>query len=1713
MANLFSINNGKVTYNKVNINDIQTTVNSKNKVKQKKKTYKEELKVQNKLQNNINEYFGRQGVMVNTDNFGNTTRAPLVTQQHANYVKNGFSVNRDSLTQNVKTEQQYQQLLKSEDYQQKKQDLINQSNIVGYSKYDYDKALVENDKIGWYDKSTGRLIEGAKSIFDISGGMIKNENGDYVYLPNKTELKSQKVNDSYETGVGKFLGNAAYEIGKIGGTTLVNSVVPYAGSTAYFGRMFMDSTNNAIREGYTQDKAINYALVNTTLEFVTGKLLGSATKGLTGGTNNQLSNAISNGVNKLIKNPSISSFIGNAGSEATEEFIQEYLDNINRLVTLEGSKNTKDYIDVLLDKNVFEDALYSAGIGALSGGVLGSINNTETRYVKQNTDLFKNFKTQLEETKSNLTNKNEIAKYDRAINSIDDYLQRPFGNELKAQNVLPTVQEIVAQESTKKIDSSTRDVSNNTKILRAFEPSISANNIAQSNEGVNYNLDKEHVSKNISQDIDNILNNINERNPVRLRDYTPSILVKNGIKDLPMYENPAHIRKNILTENEAKRLGLVVNSRDHYHGLGKDLYIKVINSLDNPRVIFKRNNSKDYLILTTLKDNNNNNIIVPIEIETSTRVNKVKLDINRIKTVYGYETINNIDLNDYIKHNIKNNNLEKIYEQKKEQGTGFSTVASSFSDNNIPQINDNVKLPVISNNNTQNIASNTNNINSLEKTAPPMKNHQSKNNKKSNKSKQIAKILNETMQNDSITVKQRRWIETSLESDPVKDKVIIEDLDDTKITYVVQSNKKTLNKANSKLNSMGYDTAVKYIQSQINSNDVTLTDVALAERLIQESIKKGDNQLASELIVDTAILGTELGQKVQALSMIQRLTPEGQLLMYQRLVQRAKAKGDTSFQNVEITPEMVDLILNAYNKDGTFNQDDLNSRVEQFKEKVAEQLITTTSEKVVAWRYLSMLGNPKTHIRNVVSNIAMWGTLKVKNATARTIETIAPIKNRTKTWKKASKDVANFAKQTTQEMKGIITGESKYNEKTSIESKKQIFKNKTLEKIKDFNSNMLSEEDWLFSRTAFESTFKEYLTAQGIETKADIENNSEIVEKAKLYALEQAEIATFRQYSWLASQISKIENKNIATKLAVGSTIPFKKTPINIAKAGINYSPIGLLKSISYDVFQVSQGNMEASQMIDNISQGLTGTSLALIGYALAKAGLLKGAGDDDKEGKYDSYLGNQTYSIKIGDSTYSISWLSPVAMPLLVGATAYEKLEEQSEWDMNVLVDTLAQTLDPLSEMSFLSSLDDVLSSYDSGMKKFTGMAESMAQNYITQFIPTLFSQIANTLDDKKRTTRASNNSSWKFGEETIRKIMYKIPIARNQLEASTDIWGNEIEQSDNILERAFESFIAPYSKKKDISTDLDSELKRLYNSTGETGVIPGVPKGFIKYEDVTYQLSSNEYTQLKKTYGTTANKYLQSLLKNKVYKNATDEEKANMVKEIFQYASVISKEEYFKDKDIEYTNDTLNKVNKLRELDMNINQITEYVSNQKVISTIKNNKNLTTQDKKSKISNLLIDANLNDKQLAFLYGSYYSSEETLNNLLDANIPIKEFIKLNSKEFTTDYYTNGKAISNSRKLKVIKYVNSLNLSVAQKAILIKMEYSSYDKYDKQIVSYVNKMNYSKFEKASLLKSFGFDYYDKYLIQYVNNMNITKVEKEEILKEMGFTIRNGRVYS
>ena len=930
-------------------------------------------------------------------------------------------------------------------------------------------------------------------------------------------------------------------------------------------------------------------------------------------------------------------------------------------------------------------------------------------------------------------------------------------------------------------------------------------------------------------------------------------------------------------------------------------------------------------------------------------------------------------------------------------------------------------------------------------------------------------------------LKERRWAETSTESSVVDRRILPKDLDQNAITYQPISNKKTLNNANAMLDRDGYDASVEYFNSQFKNKRVSLDDIALGERLIQEAVKKGDMATAGELIQNVSILGTELGQKVQALSIIQRLTPEGQLKMLNKIVERGKAKGDKAFEDVEITQDMIDHILKTYGKDGTYNQEELNKAVEDVKQQIADQMKVTMMDKVNAWRYLSMLGNVKTHGRNIISNVGMRGTMAVKDALARTIETIAPIKNRTKTWKLASADVKEFAKQTTKEMEAILADGSKYSETGDIKAKRQIFKNKILNSVYEFNSNMLTKEDWWFQSSAFNKAFRDYLTANGIRTNEDIQNNAELIEKAKAYATEQSQIATFKQYSFIANKLREIEKKNTATEIAVGAIVPFKNTPINIAKTGLNYSPLGFAKTLTYDVSQVKNGNMEASEMIDHLSQNITGTGLALLGYALAMSGFLNGAGKEDKEGKYDYQLGKQAYSVNIGGKTYSLSWLTPMAMPLFVGANAFEILTEGKEWDGNVVIEALTQTLDPMSEMSVLSGLTNVLSSYEKGSGIWADIAQTTGQNYVTQFVPTLSSQVATFMDDKQRSTKVAGNSDFKFLEETVNKLKLKIPGLRETLEPATDVWGREVKLNENKTEKAFETFIAPYSRKENIATEIDKELKDLYGDTGDAGLFPQTPKNSVNYDGEKYDMSAKEYTSFKKTYGQNALELMEELFRTTTYQNADATDKAEMVDKVYDYASDEAKREYLAKQDVEYTNATKkgkayykeNNIKGAIENDMPLDEFDFYNKYPKKYKFLQKN-------------NVSYDEYTKDKKTREAYNWAYENPEkyTLSKAVSNDIvTYKSYTKKLSK-IKSDKDKYGKSITGSRKQKVADYINGLDADYGERLILFKSEYNADDTYNYEIIDYLN-----------------------------NREDITFDEMNTILKELGFTVTaDGDIY-
>lgn len=232
-------------------------------------------------------------------------------------------------------------------------------------------------------------------------------------------------------------------------------------------------------------------------------------------------------------------------------------------------------------------------------------------------------------------------------------------------------------------------------IKHSFKLATAGSNEAKQLENLKYQFDKVyktiseetnteikyHVSENFSNEIDKVLNNeLKSNSQVKARDYTPKILVDNGIQDLPMLITQKHIKSTIYKKQEAENLGLSTKNIN-YHGLGKDLLIKAIDNLDNPQAIYKTNEN-NYLIVTEFKDNNGKEIIVPIQINGRGRYNNVFIDENQIKSVYGRNNLDNY---------INSNNFEQIYKKNEKldfnEGIQYSNVANSSINNSIASKN------------------------------------------------------------------------------------------------------------------------------------------------------------------------------------------------------------------------------------------------------------------------------------------------------------------------------------------------------------------------------------------------------------------------------------------------------------------------------------------------------------------------------------------------------------------------------------------------------------------------------------------------------------------------------------------------------------------------------------------------------------------------------------------------------------------------------------------------------------------------------------------------------------------------------------------------------------------------------------------------------------------------------------------------------------------
>lgn len=139
-----------------------------------------------------------------------------------------------------------------------------------------------------------------------------------------------------------------------------------------------------------------------------------------------------------------------------------------------------------------------------------------------------------------------------------------------------------------------------------------------------------------------------------------------------------------------------------------------------------------------------------------------------------------------------------------------------------------------------------------------------------------------------------------------------------------------------------------------------------------------------------------------------------------------------------------------------------------------------------------------------------------------------------------------------------------------------------------------------------------------------------------------------------------------------------------------------------------------------------------------------------------------------------------------------------------------------------------------------------------------------------------------------------------------------------------------------------------------------------------------------------------------------------------------------------------------------------------QKKSGELKDAQTLSDKDKMK----ILLNTNYSNKEKKAIYtNAINSKDKKIDIISNANISINEYLKYRTQNIESDKDSNGKTISNSKKKNTISAINKLNLSIPQKAILIKSEYSTYNDYNNEIVKYVKGLNIAYNEKKSILEN------------------------------------------
>jgi hypothetical protein len=335
----------------------------------------------------------------------------------------------------------------------------------------------------------------------------------------------------------------------------------------------------------------------------------------------------------------------------------------------------------------------------------------------------------------------------------------------------------------------------------------------------------------------------------------------------------------------------------------------------------------------------------------------------------------------------------------------------------------------------------------------------------------------------------------------------------------------------------------------------------------------------------------------------------------------------------------------------------------------------------------------------------------------------------------------------------------------------------------------------------------------------------------------------------------------------------------------------------------------EQAKAVTDFGRAFNGTMGIAFFAVLAGAGIMKVAGDDDKDKealeKSEGVSGTQLNTSALvrlisgesakwqdGDTLVSIGFLDPINAQMTYGALLADCYEEDGKISFgDVTRENLSSIYQSVMDLPAMSQIQEIENSFKYSKADTTGgkLADATFRygaSQATSFIPNIVSGIGQGVDGKVRDTYNGDTTE----ENAWRAVKNKTIFLRQTNPVALDNWGNEKTYGDSAALNFLNATLNPGSITKYRTDAVNQELYRLGEETE------------IKYPGRRAPTSANrggksvtlteaERRKYQAAYGKTAHADIQKVISSAVYKQASDAEKAAAIQNLLEVATAAGK------------------------------------------------------------------------------------------------------------------------------------------------------------------------------------------------------------------------------